>query len=95
MTLKHVESPWIFIRFDAFLATEYNEVFSGYQPGEVVQFSRDQHFEDHICPRPHGRRNNPSGLVSTKLNHLTQLITRENFIIPLGLIRLAQKKNQT
>jgi hypothetical protein len=26
------------IRFDAFPASEYNEVFSGYQPGEVVQF---------------------------------------------------------
>jgi hypothetical protein len=36
----------------------YNEVFSGYQPGEVVQFSRDQRFEDHLCPRPQGRRNN-------------------------------------
>jgi hypothetical protein len=32
----------------------FNEVFSGYQPGEVVQFFRDQHFEDHLCPRPQG-----------------------------------------
>jgi hypothetical protein len=35
-----------------------NEVFLGYQPGEVVQFSRDQRFEDHLCPRPQGHRNN-------------------------------------
>jgi hypothetical protein len=46
-----------YIRFDAFPASEYNEVFSGYQPGEVVQFCRDQRFEDHLCPRPQGRRN--------------------------------------
>jgi hypothetical protein len=39
-------------RFDAFLASECNEVFSGYQAGEVVQFRRDQCFEDHLCPRP-------------------------------------------
>jgi hypothetical protein len=36
------------IRFDAFPASEYNEVFSGYQPGKVVQFCTDQRFEDHI-----------------------------------------------
>jgi len=30
----------------------YNEVFLGYQPGKVVQFFRDQRFEDHLCPRP-------------------------------------------
>jgi hypothetical protein len=44
------------VRFDAFSASEYNEVFWGYQLGEVVQFSRDQRFEDHLCPRPQGRR---------------------------------------
>jgi hypothetical protein len=32
----------------------YNEVFLGHQPGEVVQFFRDQCFEDHLCPRPQG-----------------------------------------
>jgi hypothetical protein len=48
----------ICIRFDVFPASECNEVFSGYQPGEVVQFSRDQRFEDHLCPRPQDRRNN-------------------------------------
>jgi hypothetical protein len=47
-----------YIRFDAFPASEYNEVFLGYQLGEVVQFSRDQRFEDHLCPRLQGRRNN-------------------------------------
>jgi hypothetical protein len=32
----------------------YNEVFSDYQPGKVVQFCRNQRFEDHLCPRPQG-----------------------------------------
>jgi len=36
----------------------YNEVFSVYKLGEVFQFSRDQRFEDHHCPRPQGHRNN-------------------------------------
>jgi hypothetical protein len=35
-------------------AESYNEVFSGYQPGKVVPFCRDQRFEDHLCPRPQG-----------------------------------------
>jgi hypothetical protein len=43
------------MRFDAFPAREYNEVFSGYQPGKVVQFCINQRFEDHFCPRPQGR----------------------------------------
>jgi hypothetical protein len=30
----------------------YNEVFSDYQLGKVVQFFRDKHFEDHLCPCP-------------------------------------------
>jgi hypothetical protein len=41
-------------RFDTFLASQYNEVFLGYQLGKVVQFCRDQHFEDHLCPRSQG-----------------------------------------
>jgi hypothetical protein len=45
------------IRFDTFQASDYNEVFSGYQPGKVVQFFRDPRFEDHLCPRP--QFNNP------------------------------------
>jgi hypothetical protein len=36
----------VYIRFGAFPASEYNEVFSGYQPGKVVQFCRNQRFED-------------------------------------------------
>jgi hypothetical protein len=36
----------------------YNEIFSVYLLGEVVQFSRGQRFDDHLCPRPQGRRNN-------------------------------------
>jgi hypothetical protein len=31
-----------------------DEVFSGYQLGKVVQFFRDQRFEDHLCPHPQG-----------------------------------------
>jgi hypothetical protein len=38
----------------------YNEVFSGYHPAEVFQFSRDLRFEDHLCTRPQGHRNNLS-----------------------------------
>jgi hypothetical protein len=34
--------------------SEYNEVFPGYQSGKVVQFFRDQRFEDHLCPHPQG-----------------------------------------
>jgi len=33
-----------------------DEVFSGYQPGKVVQFVRDRRFEDHLCPRPQSCR---------------------------------------
>jgi hypothetical protein len=33
----------------------YDEVLSGYQPGKVVPFCKDQRFEDHLCLRPQGR----------------------------------------
>jgi hypothetical protein len=42
------------VRFDAFPASVYDEVFSGYQPGKMDKFFRDKHFEDHLCPRPQG-----------------------------------------
>jgi len=32
---------FVYIWFDAFPASEYNEVFSGYQPGKVVQLTID------------------------------------------------------
>jgi len=33
------------MRFIAFLATEYDEVFSGYQLGQMVEWWKNQHFE--------------------------------------------------
>jgi hypothetical protein len=41
------------VRFVAFPTTEY-DVFSGYQPGQMVEWWENQHFEDHLCPRPQG-----------------------------------------
>jgi hypothetical protein len=32
----------------------YEEVLSGYQPGQMVQWWKNQHFKDHLCPRPQG-----------------------------------------
>jgi hypothetical protein len=40
------------LRFVAFPATEYDEVPSGYQPGQRVERWKIQRFEDHLCPRP-------------------------------------------
>jgi hypothetical protein len=34
------------LRFVAFPATEYDEVLSGYQPGEMVERCANQRFED-------------------------------------------------
>jgi len=31
---------------------KYDEVLSGYQPGKMVERWANQHFEDHLCPRP-------------------------------------------
>jgi hypothetical protein len=42
------------MKFVAFLATEYDEVFSGYQPGQMVERWGGERFEDHLCPRPQG-----------------------------------------
>jgi hypothetical protein len=42
------------MRFVAFPATEYDEVFSGYQPGQMVERRKNQRLEDHLCPRPQG-----------------------------------------
>jgi hypothetical protein len=67
------------MRFVTFRATEYDEVFSVYQPGKMVERWKNQRFEDHLCPRPQG-----TCLTSwffSPLNHLTRPIARENFII--------------
>jgi len=32
----------------------YDEVLSGYQPGQMVEQWKNQHFKDHLCPRPQG-----------------------------------------
>jgi len=45
------------VRFVAFLATEFDEVLLGYQPGQMVERwkkKKKQHFKDHLCPRPQG-----------------------------------------
>jgi len=76
----------LFLRFVAFLATEYDQVLSGYQPGQMVEWWKNQRFEDHLCPHPQGTSltNQTSTLRTTLvfslLNHLTQLIAWENFI---------------
>jgi hypothetical protein len=52
------------MRFVAFPATAYDEVFSGYQPGQMVERWKNQRFEDHLCPRPQG-----TSLVMTRKLH--------------------------
>jgi hypothetical protein len=59
------------LKFAAFPANEYDEVFLGYQPRQMVERWKNQRFEDHLCPRPQG---------AGPLNHLTRLIARENII---------------
>jgi len=44
-----------YMRFVAFPATEFDEVFSGYQLGQLVEQRKNQRFEDHLCPRPQDR----------------------------------------
>jgi hypothetical protein len=31
-----------------------NKIFLGYQPCQVVEWQKNQRFEDHLCPRPQG-----------------------------------------
>jgi len=33
---------------------EFDEVLSGYKPDQMVKRWKNQHFEDHLCPRPQG-----------------------------------------
>jgi hypothetical protein len=30
----------------------YNKIFSGYQPRQMVEWRKNQRFEEHLCPRP-------------------------------------------
>jgi len=41
------------MRFVAFPATEC-DIFSGYQPSQMVERRKNQLYEDHLCPRPQG-----------------------------------------
>jgi len=38
----------------AFLATKYNKALLGYQPCQVAERGKNQHFKDYLCPRPQG-----------------------------------------
>jgi hypothetical protein len=39
---------WLLLEFN----NGYNEVLLGYELGQVVEQWKNQHFEDHLCPRP-------------------------------------------
>jgi hypothetical protein len=63
------------MRFVAFPATEYDEVLSGYQPGEIV----------FRCYNSNQRARTEMGvekLVFSPINNLPRLIARENFLKP-------------
>jgi hypothetical protein len=53
----------------AFPVTGYDEVFSGYQLGQMVERWKNQHFEDHLCPRPQG-----TSLIMVGKNILSKFI---------------------
>jgi hypothetical protein len=54
LIIKVFLRPSVLVRSVAFLATEHNEMFLGYQPGQVVEQGKNQCFEDYLCPRPQG-----------------------------------------
>jgi hypothetical protein len=69
------------MRFVAFPVTEYDEVLLGYQPGQMVEWWKNQCFKDHLCPHTLGTRTEMVfETVFSLLNHLTQLIAWENFL---------------
>jgi hypothetical protein len=76
------------LRFVAFPATEYGKVFSGYQPGQMVERCKNQRFVEHLCPRPQGTSLVNQTLVFSPLNHLARLIARENVIVNLSLVSI-------
>jgi hypothetical protein len=36
------------------VATKYNKIFSSYQQRQLVEWQKNQHFEDHLHPHPQG-----------------------------------------
>jgi hypothetical protein len=67
---KALHLDWVgSVKFVAFPVTEYDEVLSGYQPGQMVEQWANQHFEDHLCPRPQG-----TSLTTVGKNILTKYI---------------------
>jgi hypothetical protein len=65
----------------AFTATKNNEVFSGYQPRQVVKWRKHQCFEDHIRPRPQGTEvaGVPIRVIYIPVR-AQGLVARENFV---------------
>jgi hypothetical protein len=51
------------------LNIQYDEVLSGYRPGQMVERWANQRFEDHLCPRPPG-----TSLTMVGKNILTKYI---------------------
>jgi hypothetical protein len=62
------------MRFVAFPATEYDEVLSGYQPGQMINQTSTLRTRTEMVFET---------LVFSPLNHLTRLTARENFISTL------------
>jgi hypothetical protein len=74
----------------------YNEIFSGYQPRQMVKRRKIQRFKGHLFPRPQDTEDFSTlrmrtemvleTLVSSPFNHLTRLMAREDFIIPVSRV---------
>jgi hypothetical protein len=60
---------------------KFDQVLLGYQPGQMVERWKKQCFEDHLCTLRTRTEMVFKTLVFSPLNHLTQLIAWENFII--------------
>jgi hypothetical protein len=43
---------------------KHNKIFLGYQQHQVVEWRKNQHFEDHLCPRPQGTEKTISRTIS-------------------------------
>jgi hypothetical protein len=74
------------MRYVAFAATEYEEVLSSYQPGQMVGRWKNQRLENHLFQhllsdyKPEDEDRDYLRNVSA-LSHLTLLIARGNLII--------------
>jgi hypothetical protein len=73
------------VRFVAFPATEYDEVLSGYQPGQMVERWANQRFKDHLCPCPQGT----SLTMNDTFTHIGQYIYDQNKYLRMCLFVLA------